>query len=152
MAHTTLRILSIAHGIPVPGSLGGSTHALEVARGLAQRGHTVHLVAASNQHWGRLAPFVRPVSSRLHGFTLHHQDIPKSMGFLGAWVVLRLARAIQPDVLIERYYNFCGAGVWAAHRLGIPCLLEVNALMIDRRRSSSAAWTMPWADPCGGGQ
>jgi glycosyltransferase involved in cell wall biosynthesis len=32
---------------------------------------------------------------------------------------------------MERYYNFAGVGVRAAQRLGIPCLLEVNALMVD---------------------
>lgn len=127
-----MKILSIAHGIPVPGQLGGSTHALEVARGLAQRGHTLHLVAASREGWGGIAAFARPVSRRYDNtFHLHHQNIPKALGILGTWVVWRLAQAIQPDIIMERYYNFCGAGVWTAHRLGIPCLLEVNALMVD---------------------
>ena len=97
-----MRILYIAHGIPVPGHLGGSTHAFEVARGLAQRGHTVHLVAASCESWAELASFVRPVSGMLAGFHLHHQDIPKAVGFAGYWLILRLARAICPDVIMER--------------------------------------------------
>jgi len=126
-----LRILYVAHGIPIPGSLGGSTHAFEVARGLAHRGHTVHLVAASRTGWGGLAPFFRPVSGRLAGFHLHSLDIPKPLGLLGAWPVLRLARLLRPDAIIERYYNFCGAGIWAARRLRIPSLLEVNALIVD---------------------
>ncbi|NJK81931.1 MAG: glycosyltransferase family 4 protein [Chloroflexaceae bacterium] len=126
-----MRILYITSGIPVPGTLGGSTHAREVAHGLARRGHTVHLVASRHEGWGGLAPFVRPVSQRFDGFYLHHQDIPKSVALLGAGIILRLARAIRPDVIMERYYNFAGGGVWAAQRLGIPALLEVNALMID---------------------
>lgn len=126
-----MRLLYIAHGIPVPGTLGGSTHAYEVARGLAQRGHSLHLVAASREGWGGVAPFARPVSRMFDGFHLHHQDIPKQLGVLGVGVVARLARAVRPDAIIERYYNFSGAGVWAAHRLGIPCLLEVNALIVD---------------------
>lgn len=126
-----MKILYIAAGIPVPGSLGGSTHAYEVARGLARLGHVVHLLAASHEGWGGLAPFARPVSSRCAGFHLHHQDVPKALSLLGAGPVLRLARALRPDAIIERYYNFAGAGLIAARRLGVPALLEVNALIVD---------------------
>jgi alpha-maltose-1-phosphate synthase len=126
-----MKILYVAGGIPVPGTIGGSTHTLEVARGLAQRGHSVHLVAATQEGWGGLGPFVRPVTSRLEGFHLHHLDVPKRVALLGFGPVFRLMRAFRPDVVIDRYYNFAGTGVWAAHRLGIPCLLEVNALIVD---------------------
>lgn len=113
--------------------LGGSTHAFEVARGLAQRGHTVHLVAASPNHRPRidLHTLARPVSSMLAGFHLHHLDIPKALTWLGAAVIWRLVGAVRPDAIMERYYNFAGVGIWAAHRLSIPCVLEVNALMVD---------------------
>jgi glycosyltransferase involved in cell wall biosynthesis len=127
-----LRILYIAAGIPVPGALGGSTHAYEVARGLARRGHELHLVAAGGRgEGGALAALARPVSSTLDGFHLHHQDLPKALTLLGAAPVLRLARAVRPDVIMERYYNFAGAGMIAARRLGLPALLEVNALIVD---------------------
>jgi glycosyltransferase involved in cell wall biosynthesis len=129
-----MRILYIASGIPVPGTLGGSTHAFEVARGLAQRGHSVHLLAASSEHWQgwrSAAAMLRPVSQPLAGFQLHQQDLPKAATWLGASALLRLARAVQPDVIMERYYNLAGVGVWVAHRLGLPCLLEVNALIVD---------------------
>ncbi len=126
-----MRILYLASGIPVPGALGGSTHTYEVARGLARLGHEVHLVCASHEGWAGLAPFARPVSSLHDGFHLHQQDVPKAMALLGLWPVLRLARAIQPDVIIERYYNFAGCGVIAARCMGLPYLLEVNALIID---------------------
>jgi glycosyltransferase involved in cell wall biosynthesis len=126
-----MRILYIASGIPVPGTLGGSTHAYEVARGLARRGHDVHLVCASREGWSGPGPFVRPVSTTLAGFHLHWQDVPKSVALAGLWPILRLARALRPDVIIERYYNFAGCGVIAARRLGIPSLLEVNALIVD---------------------
>lgn len=150
-----MRILYIASGIPVPGTLGGSTHAFEVARGLAQRGHMLHLVAANREGWaGRpgAAAALRPVSSRLAGFHLHHLDMPKALTWLAAWPVLRLIHIVRPDVIIERYYNFAGVGIWAAHRLGIPCLLEVNALMVDppavRKRQLDDALGQPlrrWA-------
>ena len=126
-----MKILYVASGIPVPGTLGGSTHTLEVARGLAARGHTVHVVACSRAGWGGLAPLARPASTTHAGFHLHHLDIPKAASLLGAPAVLRLARAVRPDVVMERYYNFAGAGLLAARRLGLPALLEVNALIID---------------------
>lgn len=126
-----MKILYLAAGIPVPGTLGGSTHAYEVARGLARRGHQVHLIAASREGWHGPAPFLRLLSRTLDGFHLHHQDVPKALSLLGALPVLRLARALRPDVIIERYYNFAGAGILAARRLGIPALLEVNALIVD---------------------
>jgi glycosyltransferase involved in cell wall biosynthesis len=129
-----MKILYLAAGIPVPGTLGGSTHAYEVARGLARRGHEVHLVAAGPGPEGAsrsLAPFARPVSSMLDGFHLHHQYVPKALTLLGAAPIRRLARAIGPDVIMERYYNFAGVGMLLARRLGVPALLEVNALIVD---------------------
>ncbi len=147
-----MRILYIASGIPVPGTLGGSTHAFEVARGLAERGHQVHLVAASCEDQSSLPSLARPVSQPFKGFLLHHLDIPKAWTWLAAWPVLRLARAVHPDAIMERYYNFAGVGMWAAHRLGIPCLLEVNALLVDppevpKRRIDDATggWMRRWA-------
>ncbi|MEO7910777.1 MAG: glycosyltransferase family 4 protein [Roseiflexaceae bacterium] len=126
-----MKILYVASGIPVPGTLGGSTHTLEVARGLAARGHIVHVLACAPEGWGGLAGLVRPVSSRYAGFYLHHIDIPKSVALLSTPLILRLARALAPDLVIERYYNFAGAGMLAARRLGIPSILEVNALIVD---------------------
>jgi alpha-maltose-1-phosphate synthase len=126
-----LKVLYVASGIPIPGTLGGSTHTLEVARGLAQRGHSVHVVAASRAGWGGIAPLFRPLSSAYAGFHLHHLDIPKVAALLTAPVLLRLARALRPDVIMERYYNFAGSGMIAARRLGVPAILEVNALIVD---------------------
>jgi glycosyltransferase involved in cell wall biosynthesis len=126
-----VKILYVASGIPVPGTLGGSTHTLEVARGLAARGHTVHVVASSHEGWGGPAALFRPSSARYTGFFLHHLDIPKIASLLGAPVLGRLGRAIRPDVVMERYYNFAGTGLLAARQLKVPSLLEVNALIID---------------------
>jgi glycosyltransferase involved in cell wall biosynthesis len=150
-----LRILYVANGIPVPGTLGGSTHAFEVARGLAQRGHTVHLLAASREEWAgwrSISHLVRPTCGMLAGVHLYHLDIPKALTWLAVWPIIRLIHTIRPDVVMERYYNFSGAGIWAAHRLRIPCLLEVNALMVDppsiqKRRldDASGGWMRRWA-------
>lgn len=126
-----MNILYIASGIPLPGSLGGSTHTYEVARGLAARGHRVHVVACSDERRVRLATLQRPLSSQCDGFQLHHVDIPKLAALTSLPVIARLARAIAPDIIMERYYNFAGAGIIAARRFGIPSILEVNALIVD---------------------
>lgn len=126
-----MKILYVASGIPVPGTLGGSIHTLEVARGLAQRGHTVDVVACSRVGAFEIASLARPTSSRIGNVRLHHIDIPKALSLLAAPVIMRLARALKPDIIMERYYNFAGAGMLAARRLGIPSILEVNALIID---------------------
>jgi alpha-maltose-1-phosphate synthase len=126
-----VRVLYIASGIPVPGTLGGSTHTLEVARGLAARGHAIHVVASAREGWGGLRHLARPETTRHHGFTLHHLDLPKAAALLSAPLLLRLARAVRPDVIMERYYNFAGGGLLAARRLGLPAILEVNALIVD---------------------
>lgn len=126
-----MKIIYIASGIPLPGSLGGSTHTLEVARGLAARGHELHVVACEQEGHLALADITRPRSTRYEGFFLHHIDVPKSMALLCLPVINRLVRALAPDALMERYYNFAGCGVIAARRLKIPSLLEVNALIVD---------------------
>ena len=44
-----MRVLYVAAGIPVPGTVGGSTHVLEVSRGLAALGHEVLVVAGAEE-------------------------------------------------------------------------------------------------------
>jgi glycosyltransferase involved in cell wall biosynthesis len=126
-----VKILYVASGIPVPGTLGGSIHTLEVARGLALRGHTVDVVACSRTGAFEIASLARPVSSHSGDVRLHHIDIPKTLTLLATPLIVRLVRALKPDIIMERYYNFAGAGILAARQFGIPAILEVNALIID---------------------
>ncbi|MBA3944918.1 MAG: glycosyltransferase family 4 protein [Herpetosiphonaceae bacterium] len=124
-----MRLLYVAAGIAVPGSYGGSTHTLEVARGLCQLGHEVHVVAHHPQRQWRA--MLRPVDEVRDGIHMHYLDVPKAVG-LGTYPQMaRLIRTLKPHAVIERYYNLAGAGVLVAARMGIPVLLEVNALMID---------------------
>jgi glycosyltransferase involved in cell wall biosynthesis len=59
----------------------------------------------------------------------------KELALLGSRRVNRAIEAFRPHVVMERFYNFAGAGVLSAHRKGIPVLLEVNAPMVDPRGS-----------------
>jgi glycosyltransferase involved in cell wall biosynthesis len=68
--------------------------------------------------------------------------------------------AFGPHVVMERFYNFAGAGVLAAHQRHIPVLLEVNAPMADPAGSLKtrldvillgamrrwAVWQATWSD------
>jgi glycosyltransferase involved in cell wall biosynthesis len=38
---------------------------------------------------------------------------------------------MRAEIVMERYYNFGGEGIFAAKRLGLPAVLEVNAPVID---------------------
>lgn len=126
-----MRILYVASGIPVPGSYGGSTHTLEVARGLRVRGHQVQVVAAHRAGWSGVRAWFRVARDTVEGLPLAYVDIPKGLSFLGLAHVGRVVREFRPDVLMERYYNLAGAGMYWAHRLDIPAVLEVNALIVD---------------------
>ena len=117
-----MRILYCALDQQVPGTLGGSVHVESVAEGLAARGHDVHVATRPGGAWpaGRVRwhamgpPFGQP-----------------HLRWLRTRAVTELARQVQADVIMERYYNFGGEGVFAAARLGRPAVLEVNAPIID---------------------
>ena len=111
-----MKLLYVASDQKVPGRTGGSVHVEEVARGLATLGHEVHVVASGD--------------GSVEAFTLH----PSAMLFehrIFRWTARRqvaeLIDRLGIDAVIERYYNFGGEGVRAAHARNIPSLLEVNS-------------------------
>ncbi|MCC6628098.1 MAG: glycosyltransferase family 4 protein [Chloroflexi bacterium] len=118
-----MRILYIAAGIPAPGAVGGSTHVMEVTTGLARRGHIIVTIAGPAR-----APLPRdwPATAQLINMPL-----PKALALGTAPVVWTAARRLRPEVVMERYYNFAGAGLGWAARHGVPALLEVNAPLWD---------------------
>lgn len=124
-----MRIVYVASGIRVPGPFGGAIHTTEVARGLAARGVEMHVVARPPLGERHLP--LRLTPQQRDGVTWYPLDLPKATSALSYPLLTRLLRQLKPDALMERYYNFAGAGVLAAHRAHIPVLLEVNALMVD---------------------
>jgi glycosyltransferase involved in cell wall biosynthesis len=125
-----VKILYVATDQIVPGSTGGSVHVEEVARGLAERGHEVHVVARKNE-----------LDPEPDGFQLHPaQTVLNHRVF--RWTkekaVGGLLDSLGIDVVLERYYNFAGEGVRAAHRRGRPSVLEVNSPVMDHPGSFKA--------------
>jgi glycosyltransferase involved in cell wall biosynthesis len=119
-----MRILYVATDQTVPGTKGGSIHVTAVARGLAELGHEVHalvtpaeggLPSGTAVRWHALSP---PLGMR-------------HLRFLLGAAVARLSEAIEPDVVMERYYNFGGEGMRAAAHARAPYVLEVNAPIVD---------------------
>jgi glycosyltransferase involved in cell wall biosynthesis len=125
-----VRILYVASDQVVPGRTGGSVHVLEVARGLAARGHEVHPVVDEGSR-AVDEPGVRwhPVRWTPH---------LRFFRFRAAAPVEALLRETGAQVVIERYYNFGGEGVAAAARAGVPSLLEVNSPVVDHPGSWKA--------------
>ena len=117
-----MKILYVASDQHVPGRTGGSVHVEEVARGLSERGHELHVVA--------LVGDGKPPSS----FELHPSPTLLEHRFF-RWTARRgvgeLLDRLGIDAVMERYYNFAGEGVRAAYQRGIPALLEINAPLKD---------------------
>jgi glycosyltransferase involved in cell wall biosynthesis len=119
-----LRILYSAIDQSVPGAHGGSVHVVSIAEGLAKLGHELHvLVSPSNS------------PPRTHNSVTWYNVPPpfgvRQLRLVRAPEVIRLARALKPDVVMERYYNFGGEGVLAARIVGATAVLEVNAPVAD---------------------
>ena len=121
-----MKVLYVASDIALSAPHGGAVHVREVAAGLAALGHEVRAVVKG------LAG--EPGRTHEPGFearrVLHHTG-PRMLRFLALPAVLREAQAFEPDVVIERYYNFGGEGVVCAGRRGIPAVLEVNSPLVE---------------------
>jgi glycosyltransferase involved in cell wall biosynthesis len=120
-----VKILYVAVDTPIPGTHGGSVHVQELCRALAHRGHDVHLIAPRPVGSAAVASSDDSISNDI---TVHRVKRPlKFFEWTAVRKVRALALALSPDVLIERFYTFGGAGIWAAHSLDFPAVLEVNS-------------------------
>jgi glycosyltransferase involved in cell wall biosynthesis len=129
-----MKIIYVASDQRVPGRTGGSVHVLEVARGLAGRGHEVHAVV--HREAGA------PAEEKRDGVSWHRiswRPGHRLFRFRARAAVERLIHAVKPQALMERYYNFGGEGIFAAEKAGVPSLLEVNSPAVDHPGSVKAA-------------
>ncbi len=123
-----MKILYVAGAVEAPGSHGGATHVLEVASELSKLGHELHVICRRRR--GEPARLTLPVEGGL-SLEFYRLRLPQYLNFFSYPWLARLARALQPDLVMERYYNLAGAGMLYARRQGLPAILEVNALMVD---------------------
>ena len=100
-----MRILYAASDQRVPGTTGGSIHVMSVAEGLARLGHEVHVLVTPAGPYpdGKVHWIALPAAGRKKGTAVGEH---RRRSIAGA--------SIQPDVIIERYYNFGGEGIRAA--------------------------------------
>jgi glycosyltransferase involved in cell wall biosynthesis len=125
-----MKVLYCAIDQTVPGTKGGSIHVRAVAEGLAALGHEVHVLVspgdgefpAGDVAWIPMSP---PLGA-------------KELRWARSSAVRRIAELLEPDVVMERYYNFGGEGISAAAHVGATAVLEVNAPVIDHPGSPKA--------------
>ncbi len=118
-----MRILYLANE-EIPGRMGGSVHAWEVARGLAARGHEV--TALVDRPPGQAGEErIEGVRIERVGLRVRGRMIP----LRGLFAAARLAR--DADVIMERHITPGGAGAVIARARGIPLVLEVNSPHVE---------------------
>jgi len=125
-----MKVLYCAIDQTVPGVKGGSVHVAAVAEGLAALGHEVHALVSPGD-----GPFP---AGPVRWIAMTPPLGAKELRWLRIARVRRLAAALRPDVVIERYYNFGGEGIVAARTARARTVLEVNAPVIDHRGSAKA--------------
>ncbi len=130
-----MRIVYAALDQQVPGTKGGSIHVRAVAEGLAALGHTVHVLVSQGGPWP--APQAG-IDGHVHWHAMRPPFGRAELRWARTGAVTALARRVNADVVMERYYNFGGEGVSAARQLGVPAVLEVNAPVIDYPGSTKA--------------
>jgi len=125
-----MKILYSAIDQTVPGTRGGSVHVTAVAEGLAALGHDVHVLATPGH-----GPFP---GGAVRWIPMTPPFGANQLRWVRSATVGRLAGALRPDVIMERYYNFGGEAILHARRLGATAVLEVNAPVIDHPGSTKA--------------
>ena len=134
--------ISADRGIPVFGAKGGAVHIRELVNAFAALGHDVHLLAARRGGSGEEtlpATIVeipeRDLASGTSGD--RRQDREHQSMMVAETIADRLTalHATRPfDLIYERYSLWSAAGCRAAARLGIPCVVEVNAPLVPEQR------------------
>ena len=129
-----MRILYSAIDQTVPGTTGGSVHVTAVAEGLAALGHDVHVLVTPGDEAFPSGPASNPV----RWIPMAPPFGAKQLRWMRTGEVRRIVAALEPAVVMERYYNFGGEGMLAASAAGARTVLEVNAPVIDHAGSAKA--------------
>jgi starch synthase len=130
-----MRLVYAALDQQVPGTKGGSVHVRAVAEGLAALGHEVHVAVTPGGPWPAASA---GAAGRVHWHAMRPPLGRAELRWMRAGALTQLARHVDAQLVMERYYNFGGEGIAAARRLGVPAVLEVNAPVIDYPGSAKA--------------
>ena len=134
-------------GIPVFGNKGASIHVREMVNALSALGHQVTILTAMGA--GVSCPLgTEVIEVGVQGSSSGSEAIPnegEEKGIAKERQSLRISAAVLDrlamlhaqdnfDLVYERYSLWSTAGVRAAHELQIPCLVEVNAPLLEEQR------------------
>src|SRR5262245_19708017 len=118
-----MKILYVASAQDLSTYHGGTVHMLAVVKELADHGHEIHLAIQESAE----ETVEIPAPVMLH-------PLKKRSPYL-LWKagpeIENLLDEIQPDLVMERYYNFAGEGIIRAANRSIPTILEVNSPMVE---------------------
>ncbi len=148
-----MRILYVCldRGIPLGGTKGASIHMEEMLTAMEAEGHVTAVVARSVLRGADRPVFEATVAQRfgwVPGSVLRRDLREAGAGPALGESVEEAIRSFRPDLAYERYALFRTEGVRAAHRSGIPVVLEVNAPLAAR---SGCWWSRtPWTPRCSG--
>ncbi len=131
-------------GIPVFGAKGASIHVREMVRAFAAEGHEVVVFAG---RVGQPAPLPAEIVKvrAAEGFAgsvigLDGDDRQRAKEVHAQSLSVAVERAVAEshrarpfDFVYERYGLFSTAGIRIARLLGIPCLVEVNAPLVEEQ-------------------
>ncbi len=106
---------------PVPGNKGGSIHFMEVSQGLAKLGHEV-VVCVPKEKGMPKNEVLDGVRIIRVGMRFARRTMP--ILALKKWGILKKE---NPDIIMERFVSFGGAGALLAKKLNLPFVLEVNS-------------------------
>ncbi len=139
--------LSADSGIPVFGHKGASIHIRELVNALSALGHQVTILAASRGTTSYplrrevidVGAEVSPLVTEAIPNARQERALAKMQRSLRISAAIRerleaLHAQEEFDLIYERYSLWSAAGVRAAHELKIPCLVEVNAPLLEEQR------------------
>jgi glycosyltransferase involved in cell wall biosynthesis len=149
--HRPLRVMIAADTFP-PDVNGAATFAEQLAVGLAERGHDVHVVApASSRHHGTFDEEHRGVTLVVHRLKSYKWPLHAWLRFVWPWSVRKwtapILDAVRPDVLHIQSHVIIGRGiVHEAHDRGIR-VVATNHFMPENllEYTPFGKWTLPIA-------
>jgi len=141
-------------GVPVFGRKGSSVHVQAVLRELVRAGAEVHVVTT------RPGGDVPADLAATAGVVVHEVPVARTSGTADREVALRAAdarvAAVLDDVaaagpldLVYERYSLWGTGATAwARDAGVPCVLEVNAPLVEEQRTHRELVDVAGAERC----